>query len=75
MIWLSVNKTPRVEAVIDDVMAKHPRISPASQAEYYEEVHQHLAPLARELEREVAAWRTRFPEYKYCPQDDCVALR
>lgn len=26
------------------------------------------------LEAEVAAWRARFPEYKFRPQDDCVAL-
>lgn len=48
-----MNETPRVEAVIDDVMAMHSRISPSSQAKYYEEVHQRLAPLARDLEREL----------------------
>lgn len=26
------------------------------------------------LEEEIAAWRTRFPEYKFRPQDGCVAL-
>lgn len=45
---------PRVEACIDAVMAKYPRTGPVSQAKYYEEVHQHLGPLARELERELA---------------------
>jgi hypothetical protein len=35
-------------------MAKYPRTGPVSQAKYYEEVHQHLGPLARELERELA---------------------
>ena len=70
-----MNNTPRVEAVIDQVMAKHPNIGPGAQAKYYEEVHQQLAPLARELEREVEAWRARFTEYKYRPQDDCVALK
>lgn len=24
---------------------------------------------------EVLAWRTRFPQYTYRPQDDCVSLR
>jgi hypothetical protein len=39
---------PRVEACIAEVMARFPRDS----KEYYVEVHQHLAPLARQLERE-----------------------
>jgi hypothetical protein len=30
---------------------------------------------ARDLEREVAAWRARFPQYVYRPQDECVALK
>jgi len=30
---------------------------------------------ARDLEREVNAWRARFPEHVYRPQDECVALR
>jgi hypothetical protein len=28
-----------------------------------------------DMERELSAWRARFPEYVYRPQDDCVALR
>lgn len=43
---------PRVEAVIKEVMGRFPGLGKASQAAYYEEVHQHLAPLARTLERE-----------------------
>jgi hypothetical protein len=34
-------------------------------------------PLTRprfEMEEEIAAWRERFPEYKFSPQDGCVAL-
>src|SRR5574337_1295543 len=46
--------TPRVDALIAKVTEAHPGISRTAQAEYYEEVHQHLAPLARELERENA---------------------
>lgn len=42
----------RVEALIDRVMAEHPGLGVTAQARYYEDVHQHLAPLARELERE-----------------------
>lgn len=26
------------------------------------------------LRAEIAAWRTRFPQYRYRPQDDVVAL-
>ena len=29
----------------------------------------------RALVAEVAAWRERFPQHTYRPQDDCVALR
>lgn len=45
--------TPRVEAVIDKVIAEHPGLGDAARARYFEEVHQHLAPLARDLEREL----------------------
>lgn len=27
------------------------------------------------LEAELAAWRSRFPQYEYRPQDECVALK
>lgn len=29
----------------------------------------------QKLENEVMAWRSRFPEYEYRPQDECVALK
>ena len=45
--------SPRVEALILDVIAKNPGRSAYAQAQYYEDVHQYLAPLARELEREM----------------------
>lgn len=45
---------PRVEAVIDAVMERYPGTGPAAQLRYYEAVHQELAPLARDLERETA---------------------
>jgi hypothetical protein len=48
----------RVNACIEEVMKRFPRTGPASQAKYYEEVHQHLGPLARDLEREVEALTT-----------------
>jgi hypothetical protein len=46
--------TPRVEACINEVMRRFPGGSASAQARYFEEVHQHLAPLARQLERELA---------------------
>jgi hypothetical protein len=52
---------PRVEACIDAVMKRFPGISKAAQARYFEEVQQHLGPLARELERENIALRNAYP--------------
>ncbi len=45
---------PRVEAVINAVMERHPGMGPAAQLRYFEAVHQQLGPLARDLERESA---------------------
>jgi hypothetical protein len=47
--------TPRVEACIDAAMARNPGRSKIDQARYFEDVHQDVAPLARQLERELAA--------------------
>ncbi|WP_186040618.1 hypothetical protein [Burkholderia gladioli] len=49
--------SPRVDELIAGVMKRFPGESRSAQARYYEEVHQHLAPLARELEAEVARLR------------------
>ena len=49
--------TPRVDTLIDRVMAEHPGHGKSAQAAYYEAVHQELAPLARDLERESALLR------------------
>lgn len=43
----------RVETLIEKVMAEHPRETPRAIARYYEAVHRELAPLARDLEREL----------------------
>lgn len=43
----------RVEAVIQQVMKRFHGQGPASQARYFEAVHQELAPLARQLEMEL----------------------
>lgn len=47
-----MTQSPRVDAVIAEVMAKHPGETPRALAIYYEAVHQDLAPLARQLEAE-----------------------
>ena len=52
--------TPRVEAVISEAMKKHPGESPKALATYFEAVHQELAPLARDLERENEVLRTNL---------------
>lgn len=49
--------TPRVDALIERVMDEHPSVGRVAQAAYYEAVHQELAPLARELEAEIALLR------------------
>ena len=49
--------TPRVEDCLRSVMAKHHGISERALGRYFEEAIQHLAPLARELERENAMLR------------------
>lgn len=48
-----MNDTPRVEACIDAVMKRYPGESKAALARYFEAVHQELAPLARQIEREL----------------------
>jgi hypothetical protein len=52
--------TPRTEAVIVKVMAEYPGESPKELAKYYEAVHQEIAPLCRELEREVATLKAQL---------------
>lgn len=44
--------TPKVEKCIESVMARHRGTSERALGKYFEEVHQYLAPLARDLERE-----------------------
>lgn len=46
--------TPRVNACLAAAHKKYHGYGQASQARFYEEVHQLLAPLARELERAAA---------------------
>lgn len=48
---------PITNALIERVMKAFPGVSTAAQAKYYEEVHQELAPLCRDFERELAALR------------------
>lgn len=53
---------PRVEALIEQVMAEHPRTGDKAMATYYEAVHQELAPLARSLEIDLDASRRKVLE-------------
>ena len=56
-------QTPRVDACIAAAEAKHPhtgKAGKAGMASYFEAVHQELAPLARELERELNACRAQI---------------
>jgi len=55
-------KTPRVDAIIDQVIHRHPRDSKASLARYFEDVHQELAPLARQLEIELQQANEKIAE-------------
>jgi hypothetical protein len=70
--------SPQVEALIASVMAKHKGLGTLSQARYYEAVHQELAPLARELEREnrqlKIALKIKAEEHTCCAED-LIALR
>ncbi|AJW99614.1 gp38 domain protein [Burkholderia gladioli] len=76
--------SPRVDELITGVMKRFPGVSASAQARYYEEVHQHLAPLARELEAEnarlranaVAIWNNRAASpAPAIPAVDAVAIR
>ncbi|MDN7744682.1 hypothetical protein QZM78_11560 [Burkholderia multivorans] len=66
---------PRVEAVIKAVMGRFPGLGKASQAAYYEEVHQHLAPLARTLERENGELRSEIDRLNATIRDQFAARR
>lgn len=51
------HKQERVEECIQRVMSEHPGESSTALAQYFEAVHQELAPLAREIEQQRdAAW-------------------
>ena len=63
----AATKMERVDALIDRVMKQFPGVSALAQARYYEEVHQELAPLAREIELQ----RDRLLEaLRHCATDD-----
>lgn len=53
---------PRVEACIQDAMAKYAGGSPKRDLTYYQNVHQDLAPLARELENALSIANARIAE-------------
>lgn len=50
-------RSPRVDGVIAETMARYPQTTPRKCAAYYEDVHQSLAPMARSLEIELGRAR------------------
>lgn len=56
-LGIASSGAPRVEACIDSVMRQYPTLGGRADQRYYEAVHQELAPLARELERELVKTR------------------
>lgn len=55
--------TPRVDALIARVSAAYRGESERANAEYFYAVHQELAPLARDLEREAEMLRALLVEF------------
>jgi hypothetical protein len=49
-----ITGAPRVEACIEAVIERYPGVSSRARLDYFEAVHQELAPLARKLEVELA---------------------
>lgn len=62
----------RVDSLIGHVMAKHLGESKKAQADYFEEVHQELAPLARALESKVDSLELQLRESR---ANDIAAMR
>lgn len=56
--------TPRVDGVIRAMMKRFPGVGRESQHRFYEEVHQVLGPLARELETENASLRQEIADLR-----------
>lgn len=55
-------RAPRVEACIQEAMEKYAGGSPGRDLTYYQNVHQDLAPLARELENALSVAKARIAE-------------
>lgn len=66
--------TPRVESVIAKVMARFPGKGEASDRNYYPAVHQELAPLARDLERETITMQARIQDLETWQRTICELL-
>jgi len=56
-LGIASSGAPRVEACIESVIRQYPTLGGRADQRYYEAVHQELAPLARELERELVKAR------------------
>lgn len=71
----AITKAPRVEVLLDHYQRCYPGIGKSSQARYFEEVHQALAPLARELERENGELRAEIDRLNATIRDQFAARR
>lgn len=60
-----MSDSPRTDLLIAQVMEKYPGQTPAAQARYFEAVHQEIAPLCRELEREVTQLKDEVKSLKH----------
>lgn len=55
-------------------MAEESRVG-ETELEYWKRIADQRAEQWDRATQENLAWRARFPQYEYRPQDDCVALK
>jgi len=58
------SETPITDGLIRRVMKEHPGVSARAQADYYEAVHQELAPLARDFEKQITVLKAENEQMK-----------
>jgi len=63
-------ESPRVEACIAECMARFPGESERASLRYFEAVHQELAPLARQLEAQLATQQAVMNVLALCGDDE-----
>ena len=60
MSLVEVELTPRVDACIADIMARHPLQASCSQSRHHDALHQAVSMLARQLERETRCLQAKL---------------